>query len=348
MSYSEGMIADRHSSPFAAILELYRQHEKEKTMSHEVETMAWAHEVPWHGLGVQVAGDLSPQEMMRAAGLDWTVSLRPLQTEPTEIHKDSVKIPSLCALVRDTDGKVLTTAGRNWRPIQNADTFDFFRRFCDAGGATMETAGSLHGGEVVWGLARLGEDFSLPGHDEVRGYLLMMSPHRCGQAALARVTAVRVVCANTMAMATRGTARIEQRWAHTRVFEPAVAAATLGMAREEMRQFEANCRRLKALRMTTEEVVAILAPSFQRDETPPEQLVAEPDSMSRTMRQLMEAYTDAPGADPGTGWGALNAVTYYLDHSRGRSRDQRLQSSWAGRAAARRTEVMDRLLELAD
>ena len=42
-------------------------------MSHEVETMAYAGETPWHGLGVPVNNDLTPVQMMQKAGLDWTV-----------------------------------------------------------------------------------------------------------------------------------------------------------------------------------------------------------------------------------------------------------------------------------
>ena len=42
-------------------------------MAHNVETMAWAGEVPWHGLGTEVNNDLSPMEMREAAGLDWEV-----------------------------------------------------------------------------------------------------------------------------------------------------------------------------------------------------------------------------------------------------------------------------------
>ena len=43
-----------------------------------VETMAYAGEVPWHGLGVPVSNDLTPAQMMQKAGLDWTVSKKPL------------------------------------------------------------------------------------------------------------------------------------------------------------------------------------------------------------------------------------------------------------------------------
>ena len=42
-------------------------------MAHQVETMAYAGEVPWHGLGVAVNNDLTPNQMMKKAGLDWTV-----------------------------------------------------------------------------------------------------------------------------------------------------------------------------------------------------------------------------------------------------------------------------------
>ena len=42
-------------------------------MAHNVETMAYAGEVPWHGLGVPVSNDLTPVQMMEKAGLNWTV-----------------------------------------------------------------------------------------------------------------------------------------------------------------------------------------------------------------------------------------------------------------------------------
>jgi len=42
-------------------------------MAHLVETMAYAGETPWHGLGVPVIADLTPAQMLEKAGLDWTV-----------------------------------------------------------------------------------------------------------------------------------------------------------------------------------------------------------------------------------------------------------------------------------
>ena len=52
-------------------------------MAHEVEfvdgvaQMAYAGDVPWHGLGTPVSNDLTPVQMMQKAGLDWEVEKVP-------------------------------------------------------------------------------------------------------------------------------------------------------------------------------------------------------------------------------------------------------------------------------
>ena len=43
-------------------------------MSHEVEQMAYAGEVPWHGLGTKVPNNISIDDMLEQSGLNWTVS----------------------------------------------------------------------------------------------------------------------------------------------------------------------------------------------------------------------------------------------------------------------------------
>ena len=46
-------------------------------MAHMVETMAYAGELPWHGLGVKVKDDISVDDMLVEAGLDWRVAKIP-------------------------------------------------------------------------------------------------------------------------------------------------------------------------------------------------------------------------------------------------------------------------------
>ena len=52
-------------------------------MAHMIEEidgvaqMAYAGDVPWHGLGVKVPSDLTPEQMLEAAGLNWEVRKYP-------------------------------------------------------------------------------------------------------------------------------------------------------------------------------------------------------------------------------------------------------------------------------
>ena len=41
-----------------------------------VETMAYAGQLPWHGLGVKVIDDLTPEQMMQKAGVDYSRKTR--------------------------------------------------------------------------------------------------------------------------------------------------------------------------------------------------------------------------------------------------------------------------------
>lgn len=47
-------------------------------MPAAVETMMYAREVPWHGLGTKVDGLQTAEEALEKAGLNWTVLQAPL------------------------------------------------------------------------------------------------------------------------------------------------------------------------------------------------------------------------------------------------------------------------------
>ena len=69
-------------------------------MVANVETMAYAGEKPWHGLGHKVGHDITPEQMELVAGLDWNVNKVPFNNPVTgEESKD------FFVLVRDSDGK---------------------------------------------------------------------------------------------------------------------------------------------------------------------------------------------------------------------------------------------------
>ena len=112
-------------------------------MAHEVETMAYAGELPWHGLGTEVSNDLTPIQMMQKAGVDWEVEQQKIVTE------SGIEINDKVALVRTSDNTLLDVTGKDWKPVQNEEAFTFFSEFVAAGDMEMHTAGSLKEGRNV-------------------------------------------------------------------------------------------------------------------------------------------------------------------------------------------------------
>ena len=163
-------------------------------MAHQVETMAYAGELPWHGLGVKVNDDLSPAEIQREAGLEWEVEKIPMFARSGE---SEIKIPNQTALVRESDNKVLSIVGDNWEPVQNSTAFEFFTDFVKQGKMKMHTAGSLLDGKMVWALAKVEDDFELFNGDKVESYLLFSNPHQYGKSIDVRFSPIRVAVSYT-------------------------------------------------------------------------------------------------------------------------------------------------------
>ena len=316
-------------------------------MSAEVESMAYTNEVPWHGLGFKVDGKQSVAQMLKAAKLDWKVEKRKLFYAVGDAQKGKGKpteADGFFALVRDRDNAFYDVVGKHYTPVQNEQAFQFFNDFVKAGKATMETAGSLRGGRVVWGLAKMGHSFKLPGNDVVEGYLLCVCPHEQGKSNIFKVTTVRVVCQNTLSLALRS-GGAEHRRAHRGEFNEVsieTAKKALGIAHDQLSEFEKTAQKLQKKKISKETMIRTLLPIFNEDTPIEDALKKQPPRLAR----ILDIYEKAPGAQPGTAWGVLNAVTYYADHVASRSSDKRLTNAWLGRTANQKEAVLSALLEL--
>lgn len=306
-------------------------------MPDEVETMAFANETPWHGLGHPVASDLTTDEMLKASGLDWQV------TKESFYLKDQTEVPKMRAVVRSTDRKVISIVGSTYKVTQNSEVFEFFRRFVEAGDMEMETAGSLKGGQYVWCLARVKKDFTIGKDDEMRSYLLLCNPHIYGYSRTVKFTSVRVVCWNTLNFAL-GAALNGKRTPgrsfsipHSVEFNEAAKAAAeraLGIAMEQATEYEEAVRVFAKTKMKSDAILDFFHEVLKYD---PAKAKVRKDGSPRIPTMLCkfnEALEVAPGHDlkssKGTLWGALNAVTYVIDHDQGRTRDNGLTGAWFG------------------
>ena len=316
-------------------------------MAHNVETMAYAGEVPWHGLGVPVSNDLTPNQMMKKAGLDWTV-----EQVDSYVTVGDKKIPTgMKALVRSSDNKVLTNIGQVWNPVQNEDAFNFFSEYVLKGDMEMHTAGSLKGGQLVWALAKVKESFDLFGGDTVESYLLFSNPHKYGFSIDVRFTPIRVVCNNTLSLSLEAKAERSVKVGHRTEFTADEVKKALGIASAKLSQYKEMAEFLGSKRYNIDNLIEYYNTVFPRtaDKRVQNQELSV-ETLSKNAKAAFDAIELQPGAKyaEGSWWQAFNSVTYVTDHLQGRNPDNRLYSSWFGGNQIRKRDALKTALEFAE
>jgi phage/plasmid-like protein (TIGR03299 family) len=311
-------------------------------MAHMVETMAYAGEVPWHGLGTKVPADLTPEQMLEAAGLDWEVEKVDLT------YGDNQIVPGKKGLVRSSDGKYLDTIGDDWNPLQNRDAFEFFNDFVQAGDMEMHTAGSLEDGRRTWALAKVKDAFELFKGDVTENYLLFSNPHKYGMSIDVRMTPIRVVCNNTITMALNGVSDQMVKIHHRNEFDANLVKEMLGVAKEKLETYKEAAQFLGSKKFTNDSIVEYFNSLFPASKIDEDKPLA--DQISRTAKQAIETLDTQPGAEFGAGtwWQAFNTVTYMTDHTLGRSADTRLKSAWFGYNRKRKIAALETAIEFAE
>jgi len=309
-------------------------------MSHEVETMAYAGEVPWHGLGVKVDNDLTPQEMLEAASLDWEVKKVPMEY-CFDDDGTVLEVPNKFALVRATDGNLFDIVGPGWRPLQNEDAFELFNDFVKQGNMEMHTAGSLKNGQIVWALAKVNNTFEVTHGDAIEQYLLLVNPHKRGKAIEVMDTGIRVVCQNTMnfALNSGSTRRIKVN--HNQRWDAEYVTEMLGLAKQTSERYRETgvflASRLYEEALVQEYFTRVFPNTGSTDED------------SKNSQRALEVLHSQPGADlaEGSWWQAFNTVTWMTDHELGRSADTRLTSAWFGQNRTRKEKALSLAVEYA-
>lgn len=314
-------------------------------MAHLVENMAYAGELPWHGLGKAVSPDLTPAEFLEEAGLDWKVVKHPMMYQ-----HDGVMMPSKdVALVRDSDGRQLTTISGNWHPVQNVDAYNFFHEFVSAGDMEMHTGGSLKDGQIVWALARVKSGFSLFGGDEVESFLLFSNSHEYGRGIDIRFTPTRVVCHNTLTLSLREKSEMSVKLSHRKAFDPNMVKETLGIASKKLNDYREMAEFLGSKKANAKDVIGYFAQLFPHAGAAAND---EPSELKLSLpaKTVLSALHTQPGTEfaEGSWWQAFNAVTYATDHLLGRSTETRLSSAWYGLNRIKKVRALELAVDYAE
>jgi phage/plasmid-like protein (TIGR03299 family) len=282
-------------------------------MSHMVESLAYAGEVPWHGLGAKLATRLSASDMLRCAGLDWTVEARPVY-----IEGDASPVKGVKALVRAPHGNVLKVVTQEYGIVQNQQLADLAEAMAGEGVQAWEVAGCLDEGRRVFFCGQVGES-EIAG-DLIRHYLTLASSHDASLGVTAARTPVRVVCANTlgaMLADAEGEPRISIR--HTKNAEAKVklAAQLVREARAYFGTFNTQALTLVGAQLSVveaAEIAASLFPTYRSEETGEVVTPYLRDKVVELFRGMYRVPNDRHIA--GTRWGLYQALTAALDHNR--------------------------------
>ncbi len=317
-------------------------------MAHELEQMMYVGETPWHKLGNRFIVPPSLDEAIVAAGLDWKVTTEPVQTTAGET------LPAL-ATRRSSDGRILGVVGPNYTPLQNIDAFKFFSPFIEGGDAAIETAGSLRQGQRVFILAKLKLDpVEVVKGDAVQKYVLLSNSHDGTLAVRVGFTPIRVVCANTMAMAHDSSASKLIRVRHTKnlVTNLEDIRDTMNLANAEFEATAQQYRLLASKDINQKDLEKYVKLVFNTNKKLVE-AEGNVDNLNnkRILNAVQPLFENGRGNDmvgvKGTLWGAYNAVSEYLQYYRGDDTQVRLDQMWFGQGATLNKRALDIAVTLA-
>ncbi len=312
-------------------------------MAHLVQTMAYVNATPWHGLGNQLSPKQPLEVWQREAGMDWSIESSPVHYKGNEQLR---QFTDAKVLYRSDTGEALSVVSSRYKEVQPREVLEFYRDLVDIGGFELETAGVLKGGRKLWALARTGQEIMLRGGDCVKAYLLLATACDGTLATTAQFTSVRVVCANTLAMATNdsgGAIKVP----HSTKFDADSVKQQLGLGIGAWQRFIVDMRKLSDRPVHPFEARRYLVELMGDVNLP---FHSQPNS--KALKRMFELYAGlgmgaALDSANDTAWGLVNAVTQFVDHEkRARSTDNRLDSAWFGAGAALKQKALEQALLL--
>lgn len=323
-------------------------------MTDAVVKMAYSGSLPWHGKGSDLTAGADIDTWKREAGLDFTVVK--VRSTYVDSQGNDRTFPDRFATIREDDGTPLGLVSDRYKLVQPGELIEFYRDFVAAGDMVLETAGTLLDSRRVWALARLDHEIVLPGNDISRPFFLLTGSFDGDTGTVGTFGCTRVVCANTLAMAL--TERVGDKKSktitgfsltHRSDFDRAEAQ---GHAKELMLAAEEYAEKAAVLASTginSDQMLAYFVGLVGRENEKHEMTAQSKAKVDR----LVQLYKSGPGADlpsaRGTAFGALNAVTRFVDHEapeRG-SGGGRLVSAWYGAGRDLKNRALEQALELA-
>lgn len=265
-------------------------------------------------------------EALEIAKLNFEVEKRKAFVEKANVENTLLRLPNVFGIVRTDNESVLGNVGKTYTPVQNKEVFNLFKPILDQKLATIENAGCLFDGAIVYMLLKVNHQVFRG--DRIDNYILLTTSHEGSIPLTMAYTPVRVVCYNTLMSALKKystkvilkhTSNVKKRFINiTSKFEELISiSGVLESELKKLSDFQITDRTLKEFFIQTfctqEETLKIAQGEFLKN------------ILSKQKLDLLNSVTNyyhTGGAGQaerslsyGTLYGAYNAITgFYQNH----------------------------------
>lgn len=248
---------------------------------------------------------------LRGANLNWSVLPRPITVDGEIVKGRFANVRSDLPPGQN----VLEIVGSKYKIVQNRDALEFVQDVIGTGEVVLERAGTFNGGKTVF-LQGSTQGLTVGG-DKIAPYVIFSNSHdgtSCVQVAL---TAIRVVCKNTLALALKTAPRI---WSvqHTKSAESRMKAARNAgnFIGNYLTELPAFIERLQDTPVNGTQFATIAERLFPIPAATPTNRTAVSNAASqRAIFDIVYNETKDLKQFKETAWGVYNAYTDMISHS---------------------------------
>ena len=304
----------------------------------------------WHGLGELMPAGQDIDAWAQAAGMEYRVQRATVRFATQRLDPANALIPAQMlqsiddklVLFRSDTGAPLGVVSDSYKVVQPREVLEFFREWALANACTIESAGVLFGGKRYFATAKMSDGVFVGEGDKVVPYVLLSTSADGSLATEGRITTVRVVCNNTLRLASRDASSF--RVSHRSAFKAEECRTIIESAHEEFGAFMDMSRKLASIKVESrlaEDMTTLLLTTPTRD--------ADAARDSAGFTKIMSLFA---GGGKGstldssreTAWGWLNSATEFVDHHvRARSDENRTAAALWGPGA----DLKQRAVEIA-
>jgi phage/plasmid-like protein (TIGR03299 family) len=325
-------------------------------MAHQIDTTSLnrasyaSTQREWHGLGELMPAGQDVDAWATAAGMEYKVQRGVIRYATERLTPDAAihnlkSIEDKLVLFRSDTGAPLGVVSDSYKVVQPREVLEFFREWAQANACTIESAGVLFGGKRYFATAKMSDGVFVDGaggKDKVVPYVLLSTSADGSLATEGRITTVRVVCNNTLRLASKGASSFKV--SHRSAFKAEECRGIIESAHEEFGAFMDMSRKLASIKVESklaEDMTALLLT------TPTRNIDAAKDSAG--FHRIMGLFQ---GGGKGstlessreTAWGWLNSATEFVDHHvRARNDENRTAAALWGPGA----DLKQRAVEIA-